>query len=58
MKTILNIKSFQIPFNEIKKLAVVGSGSAGVVEKCLHEPTNTFIALKSIALDTKETFKK
>ncbi len=47
-KTIITVQSFNIPINELKKLTVIGSGSSGLVEKAIHEPTKTVVALKVI----------
>ncbi len=49
---------YSININELRTLSVIGQGSSGTVEKALHEPTNLLIALKSIALNTDEAFKK
>jgi exonuclease 3'-5' domain-containing protein 1 len=52
-KDLLDVK----PSN-LKRISVLGHGSQGYVEKRLHEPTGTLIALKSINFKADENFLK
>jgi len=44
-----------IRLEDLKKVKVLGQGASGYVEKCLHTPTNTLVAVKVIALTGNTT---
>ena len=45
-KTDEGAGKLNIKFDELKKLKTLGQGSQGSVDKMLHVPTNTIVALK------------
>ena len=54
----VQIQSFTISIKELKVLKLIGQGSSGIVQQVLHEPTGIIVALKTIPLNTDESFKK
>lgn len=45
----------RLELKDLKKISTLGRGSSGVVQKMLHVPTGTMLAVKIIQLDIKET---
>lgn len=44
--------------NDLQVIKALGHGSGGTVQKALHTPTGTTLALKVITLDVKESIRK
>ena len=48
----------EIKLSDLAKVKVLGQGSSGFVELCVHIPTKKYIALKAIAMQSNEVVKK
>jgi serine/threonine protein kinase len=48
-------EALPIRLEDLQKVVVLGQGASGHVEKCLHTPTNTLVAVKVIALTGNTT---